>query len=213
MKNRIFLGQILCVCRTTTTLGGFCPPLEKSLQTPMIGMHLWLNKNKTKYFYWLKTENFEPQITCNRILPSSRKTLIVENRRRILLSGNSIFDPSAGFNFTIILRAAFTWADPKSSQKTVKSSSFLPFWDLLAQKLGVITLIKLTPGPASQIQILILEMRWSEQLLSNKLPCFIPKNILFLILKWVNFTKFCTTKKYLQQRVIEIDCFNEKWSF
>ena len=38
------------------------------------------------------------------------------------------------FNFTTILRAAFTHPDPKSAKKTVKSSSFLCFWDLRALK-------------------------------------------------------------------------------
>ena len=36
----------------------------------------------------------------------------------------------SGVNFTNILQAAFTPADPKSKKKTVKSSSFLLFWDL-----------------------------------------------------------------------------------
>ena len=44
-------------------------------------------------------------------------------------------------NFTIILLAAFTRADPNSTKNTVKSSSFLRFWDLLAY-----TLMKLTPS-------------------------------------------------------------------
>ena len=35
-----------------------------------------------------------------------------------------------GVNFTNILRAAFTHKNPKSSKKTVKSSSVLRFWDL-----------------------------------------------------------------------------------
>ena len=37
-----------------------------------------------------------------------------------------------GVNFINILRAAFMGADPKSAKKTVKSSSFLHFWDLRA---------------------------------------------------------------------------------
>ena len=45
---------------------------------------------------------------------------------------------------SMCLSAAFTHADPKSAQKTVKSSSFLHFWDLCTSKLGVNTLMKLT---------------------------------------------------------------------
>ena len=43
------------------------------------------------------------------------------------------------------LSAAFTHTDPKRAKKTVKSSSFLRFWDLHAQKLRINTLMKLTP--------------------------------------------------------------------
>ena len=45
---------------------------------------------------------------------------------------------------SMCLRAAFTCADPKSAKKTVKSSSFLRFWDLGAEKLRINTLMKLT---------------------------------------------------------------------
>ena len=38
--------------------------------------------------------------------------------------------PPSGVNFTNILHTAFTCADPKSTKKTVKLSSFLCFWDL-----------------------------------------------------------------------------------
>ncbi len=51
-----------------------------------------------------------------------------------------------GVNFINVLHAAFASAEPNSIKKTVKSSVFLHFWDLRAQKLHVNMLVKLTPG-------------------------------------------------------------------
>ena len=48
-------------------------------------------------------------------------------------------------NFTNILQAAFTHADPNSAKKTVKSRSFLRFWDLHMYKFCINTLMKSTP--------------------------------------------------------------------
>ena len=41
---------------------------------------------------------------------------------------------TSGVNFTNVLQAAFTGADPKSAKKTVKLSSFLGFQDLCEHK-------------------------------------------------------------------------------
>ena len=50
--------------------------------------------------------------------------------KKQLRKSNFNFQPSV--NFINVLRAAFTQADPESAKKTVKSSSFLRFWDLRA---------------------------------------------------------------------------------
>ena len=48
----------------------------------------------------------------------------------VLPTKKSLEGLASGVNFTIISQAAFTHTDPKSAKNTVKSSSFLPFWDL-----------------------------------------------------------------------------------
>ena len=50
-----------------------------------------------------------------------------------------------GVNFTNILRAAFTRADPKSAKKTVKLSSFIALLGSARVKAARRTLVKLTP--------------------------------------------------------------------
>ena len=52
------------------------------------------------------------------------------DRHWVILHKFCGFPLFSGVNFTNILRAAFTHADPKSAKKTVKLSSFLCFWDL-----------------------------------------------------------------------------------
>jgi len=47
---------------------------------------------------------------------------------------------------TFYIHAAFMRAEPKSIKKTLKSSVFLRFRNLCAQKLHVNMLVKLTPG-------------------------------------------------------------------
>ena len=54
------------------------------------------------------------------------------NVRSLSLWNDFNYCESSGVNFTNILRAAFTRADPKSAIKTVNSSSFLHFQDLQA---------------------------------------------------------------------------------
>ena len=66
-------------------------------------------------------------------------------QRKLFFLGELCFSSRPLVNFTIILRAAFTRADPKSTKKTVNSSSFFRFWDLFAWKLRINTLMKLTP--------------------------------------------------------------------
>ena len=50
-----------------------------------------------------------------------------------------------GFNFTNVLRAAFTRANPKSAKKTVKLSSFFALLGSTSAKAAHRTLVKLTP--------------------------------------------------------------------
>ena len=50
-----------------------------------------------------------------------------------------------GVNFTNVLRAAFTRADPKSAKKTVKLSSFIVLLGSARVKAACRTLVKLTP--------------------------------------------------------------------
>ena len=51
-----------------------------------------------------------------------------------------------GVNFTNILQAAFTCADPKSAKKTVKLSSFIVLLGSAHVKDAHKMLVKLTPG-------------------------------------------------------------------
>ena len=51
-----------------------------------------------------------------------------------------------GVNFTNVLRAAFTRADPKSAKKTVKLSSFFALLGSASVKAARRTLVKLNPG-------------------------------------------------------------------
>jgi len=51
-----------------------------------------------------------------------------------------------GVNVINVLRAAFTLADPKSTKKTVKSSSFFALSGSVSVKAAHKMLMKLTPG-------------------------------------------------------------------
>ena len=52
----------------------------------------------------------------------------------------------SGVNFTNVLPAALTRADPKSAKKTVKLSSFIALLGSARVKAACRTLVKLTPG-------------------------------------------------------------------
>ena len=58
--------------------------------------------------------------------------------------GNNWFRP--GVNFTKVLKAAFTPADPESAKKTVKLSSFFALLGSSSVKAASKMLVKLTPG-------------------------------------------------------------------
>ena len=59
-------------------------------------------------------------------------------------------EPVAGVNFTNILQAAFTPADPKSAKKTVKFSSFIALLGSARVKAARRMLVKLPPGAESE---------------------------------------------------------------
>ena len=52
----------------------------------------------------------------------------------------------AGFNFTNVLRAAFTPADPKSAKKLLNLTVFFALLGSTSAKAARRTLVKLTPG-------------------------------------------------------------------
>ena len=54
-----------------------------------------------------------------------------------------------GVNFTNVLQAAFTLADPKSAKKSLKLSSFIALLGSVRVKAVRRTLVKLTPGDSS----------------------------------------------------------------
>ena len=70
-------------------------------------------------------------------------------------------------NFSNILCATFTHADPKSAKKTVNLSNFLRFWDLHTYKLCVNMLMTLTPV-VNFTNILLTSSFFSNLLLLQK---------------------------------------------
>ena len=80
-------------------------------------------------FFFVAFSYFTSQPTNNILKPVTK---IFNNFFRINCTLSLVRFLRGGVNFTIILRAAFTRADPKSTKKTVKSSSFLRLWDLFA---------------------------------------------------------------------------------
>ena len=93
---------------------------NKSMSLNDIG---WYRPKKLHILFLIPILNFASWPSCNPKLCNSFlgiKTTI-----------SDLLKPScSGVNFTIILQAKFTHADPKSEKKTVKSSSFLRCWDL-----------------------------------------------------------------------------------
>ena len=78
-------------------------------------------------FYELSSRNdsksFYSHIPSSRDVLSVFPLICIHHRKKKM---------KPGVNFTNVLRAAFICTDPNSAKKTVKSSSFLHFWDLRA---------------------------------------------------------------------------------
>ena len=76
------------------------------------------------------------------------KKIESQNKRKVLLFNKSLHSKylfTPGVNFTNILQAAFTPADPKSAKKTVKLSSLIALLGSVCVKAAPTMLVKLTP--------------------------------------------------------------------
>ena len=62
------------------------------------------------------------------------------------VSLNHVTPPLSGFNFTNVLGAAFTLADPKSAKKLINLTVFFALLGSTSAKAASRTLVKLTPG-------------------------------------------------------------------